>query len=226
MKVTYFGHSCLGVEVAGRHLLFDPFISGNPLAGAVKMDAIPADYILLSHGHADHIADAAAIAQRTGATCLANFEICQWLTGQGVTKVQAMNTGGVARLDSGRAKLVHALHSSSLPDGAYGGNPGGWVVDTAEGSFYFSGDTALTLDMKFIGEGASLKWAALCIGDTFTMGVDDAVKAAEFIGCSEIVGIHYDTFPPIQIDREAATKRFQAAGKRLHLLAIAETRSF
>lgn len=226
MKITYYGHSCLGVETAGQHLLFDPFISGNELARAVDLNAIPADYILLSHGHADHVADAVAIARRTGAKCLANFEVCQWLGGQGITNLHAMNTGGSAAFDFGRVKLVSALHSSSLPDGTYGGNPGGWVVDTAAGGFYFSGDTALTLDMKLIGESSRLKWAALCLGDTFTMGVDDAIKAAEFIRCGQIIGIHYDTFPPIKLDHNAALARFRAAGKRLHLLPIGEPRRF
>lgn len=223
MKITYYGHSCLGVETAGQHLLFDPFITGNELARGVDPATIPADFILISHGHADHIADAVAIAKRTGAKCLANFEICQWLGAQGVENLHAMNTGGSAHLEFGRAKLVSALHSSSLPDGSYGGQPGGWVVDAAAGSFYFSGDTALTLEMKLIGEASHLKWAALCIGDTFTMGLDDAIKASDFIRCSQIVGIHYDTFPPIKLDHDAALARFRAAGKRLHLLQPGET---
>jgi L-ascorbate metabolism protein UlaG (beta-lactamase superfamily) len=226
MKVIYYGHSCLGVETGGRHLLFDPFISSNPLAKTIDAGKIPADFILISHGHADHIGDAVTIAKRTGATCLSNFEIATWLQARGVAKVIPMNLGGAVACDFGRVKLVSALHSSSLPDGTYGGNPGGWLVDAAAGNFYFSGDTALTLDMKLVGESVKLKWAALCLGDHFTMGVDDALKAADFIRCQQIVGIHYDTFPPIQIDHEVAKTKFRAAGKRLHLLAVGESHTF
>ena len=129
MKVTYYGHSCLGVEVGGRHLLFDPFITPNELARAIDVHRVPADFILVSHGHADHLADAVAIAQRTGATCLANYEVAMWLAAQGAGKVHPMNHGGTAQFDFGRVKLVNAIHSSSLPDGAYGGNPSGFLLE-------------------------------------------------------------------------------------------------
>ena len=137
-----------------------------------------------------------------------------------------LNHGGEFQFDFGRAKFVNAIHSSTLPDGSNGGNPGGFVVESAEGNFYFSGDTALTLDMKLIGESTKLKFAALCVGDNFTMGPDDAVKAAGFVHCNEILGVHYDTFPPIKIDHAAAQEKFRAAGKTLHLLHPGETHDF
>jgi L-ascorbate metabolism protein UlaG (beta-lactamase superfamily) len=123
-------------------------------------------------------------------------------------------------------KLVNAIHSSGLPDGTYGGNPGGFVVESAEGNFYYSGDTALTMDMKLIGESTRLRFAALPIGDNFTMGVDDAIRAAEFVKCHDVLGLHYNTFPPIKIDETAAEEKFQAAGKNLHLLLPGESHNF
>jgi L-ascorbate metabolism protein UlaG (beta-lactamase superfamily) len=226
MKVTYYGHSCLSVEVGGKHLLFDPFISPNPLAKAVDIKKIPADYILVSHGHGDHVADAVEIAKRTGATVIANYEVANWLNKNGAPKVHPMNHGGWAMFDFGPVKFVNAVHSSTMPDGSYGGNPGGFIVESSEGDFYFSGDTALTIDMKLIGETSRLKFAALCIGSNFTMGVDDAVRAADFIRCKEILGVHYDTFPQIMIDHANAIEKFKAAGKFLHLIPIGGTHDF
>jgi L-ascorbate metabolism protein UlaG (beta-lactamase superfamily) len=225
MKITYYGHACFSVEVAGKTLLFDPFISPNPLAraGNVDINSISADYILLSHGHEDHVADTEAIGKRTQALVIANFELVNWLGRKGLTKFQPVNHGGVARFDFGTVKYVNAIHSSSMPDGSYGGNPGGFVVETNEGNFYYSGDTALTEDMKLIGESVQLRFAALCIGGNYTMGVEDAVKAADFIRCNEIFGVHYDTFPPIKIDRKAAMTQFREAGKTLRLLKVAES---
>jgi L-ascorbate metabolism protein UlaG (beta-lactamase superfamily) len=226
MKVTYYGHSCFAVVVGGKTLLFDPFITGNPLAKAVDAKTVPADFILISHGHGDHIGDAVEIARRINALVIANFEVANWLTKQGVPRVHPLNHGGSFSFDFGRAKFVNAIHSSALPDGSNGGNPGGFVVETAEGNFYYSGDTALTMDMKLIGEATKLKFAILCVGDNFTMGPDDAVKAANFIRCDEILGVHFDTFPPIQIDHAAAKEKFKSAGKTLHLLKPGESRDF
>jgi L-ascorbate metabolism protein UlaG (beta-lactamase superfamily) len=226
MKVTYYGHSCFAVEVLNRTLLFDPFITGNELAREIDVKKVPADYILISHGHDDHMADAAEIAKRTGATIIANYELTLWFASKGIEKSHPLNHGGGYRFDFGRVKFVNAVHSSSLPDGTYGGNAGGFVVETVEGDFYYSGDTALTLDMKLIGDSNKLKFAALCIGDNFTMGVEDAIKASVFVGCDDILGLHYNTFPPIQIDTAAAVKMFQQAHKRLHLLRPGENRDF
>jgi L-ascorbate metabolism protein UlaG (beta-lactamase superfamily) len=225
MNFTYYGHSCFAVQTAQHTLLFDPFISGNPLAKDIDPHSLKADYILISHGHQDHLADAVAIANRTGATIIAAYEVAQWLTKQSARKVHPINHGS-ARFDFGRLHYVNAIHSSSLPDGSYGGNPGGFVVETGEGSFYYSGDTALTKDMELIGGSTQLAFAALCIGGNFTMDADDAVMAAQYMRCNQIVGLHYDTFPPIQIDHEQAVHKFQAAGKTLHLLKVGESRKF
>ncbi len=226
MKVTYYGHSCFAVEAGGKTLLFDPFISPNPLAAAMKVETISADYILVSHAHDDHLADAVSIAKRTDATIIAGFEVAEWFSKQGLSHVHGLSQGGGFNFDFGRAQFVNAVHSSSFPDGTYGGNPGGFVVETRDGNFYYSGDTALTYDMKLIGESTKLAFAALCIGDNFTMGVDDAIRAADFVGCNAVLGLHYDTFPPIQIDHEAAIKKFAAAGKKLHLLKIGASHAF
>lgn len=226
MKVIYYGHSCFAVQIGGHRLLFDPFITPNPLAKSVNVESIQADFILLSHGHEDHVADAVAIAKRTSATVIATFEVAVWLGKQGVQKVHPMNTGGGRQFDFGRVKMVNALHSSSLPDGTYAGNPVGFIIETSDGNFYYTGDTALTLDMKLIGETTSLKFAAMCIGDNFTMGVDDAIKAAEFVRCKEILGLHYDTFPPIKIDQQKARQQFKNAGLTLYLLPPGGTHEF
>ena len=223
MKLTYYGHACFAIEVAGKNLLFDPFITPNPLAKEIDVKKIAADFILVSHGHGDHVADVVDIAKRTGATVIAPFEAGDWFEKKGVKNVQAMNHGGATKTDFGRVKLTAAIHSSSMPDGSYGGNPCGFVVETRDGNFYYSGDTALTYDMKLIGERTSVNFAVLPIGDFFTMGIDDAVRAAEFVGTTKIVGVHYDTFPPIKIDQAVALKIARRAGKELLLPKIGET---
>lgn len=223
MKFTYFGHSCFSVEVGGKTLLFDPFIKPNELAKDVAFDQIKADYILISHGHFDHIADAVELAKQTQATVITNFEIYTWLGKQGVEKAHPMNHGGAFAFDFGRVKYVGAVHSSLLPDGTNGGNPGGFVIESAEGSFYFAGDTALTYDMKLIAEEFALRFAVLPIGDNFTMGVKDAIRAAKFVGTTKVVGVHYDTFPPIKMDHENAVKAFSEAGLDLVLVPIGKS---
>ncbi|GAB4415244.1 MAG: metal-dependent hydrolase [Bacteroidia bacterium] len=223
MRITYYGHSCFGIETGGIHLLFDPFISPNERAAHIDIDAIPADYLLVSRAHGDHIADVLRIGQRTGACLVSTFEVVSWFARQGLTRNQPMNHGGQWAFDFGTVKLVPAVHSSSFPDGSYGGNPAGFVVRTPDKTFYYSGDTALTYDMKLIGEYEDLDLAFLCIGDNFTMGIEDAVRAADFIRCDDIVGMHYDTFGYIQIDHAAASSAFARAGHRLALMEIGET---
>lgn len=223
MKVTFYGQSCLAVEAAGKTLLFDPFIRQNPLAEAVDVNSIQADYILITHGHFDHVADAPEIAKRTGATVISTSEVCQWLKRQQVENVQEMVVGGRIAFDFGQVRTVAAVHSSRLPDESPGGLPAGFVVETAEGNFYHAGDTALTMDMQLIAHWTRLNWAALPIGDHYTMGVDDAVRAADFVGCSRVLGMHYDTFPPIRIDHDDARRRFTAAGKELVLMGVGQT---
>ncbi len=223
MKLTYYGHSCFGVIIKGKNIVFDPFILHNELAKDIQPDSIEADYIFLSHGHADHIADCISIAKRTGCKVVANWEIHEWLNKQGISNTHPMNTGGKWNFDFGTVKCVVAQHSSGLPDGSYGGNPMGFVFTSEEGNFYYSGDTALTLDMKLIPGWAKLNFAVLPIGDNFTMDIADAVKSADFIQCNTIVGVHYDTFGFIKIDRKEAVTSFQASQKTLLLPAIGET---
>lgn len=223
MNITYYGHSCFGVEIAGKHLLFDPFITPNELAKNVDATTVKADYILITHGHEDHVADAVAIASRTGATVVCNWEIHVWLQKQGITNTHPMNIGGKKLFDFGSVKCVNAVHSSSLPDGSNGGNPMGFVVESTDRNFYYAGDTALTYDMKLIGNYRSIDFAFLPIGDNFTMGIDNAIIATDFINCGDIIGMHYDTFGFIKIDQEEAKFKFRRAGRNLTLLAIGET---
>ena len=224
MQFTYYGHSCFAVEAGGKTLLFDPFITPNPLAAAIDIKKVAADFILVSHGHNDHLADLIEIAQRTGATVIAPYEVGDWFESKkGLKNVQAMNHGGCARTDFGQVKLTAAVHSSSMPDGSYGGNPCGFVIESSDGNFYYSGDTALTLEMKLVGERCKLRFAVLPIGDFFTMGIDDALRAADLVGVKTIVGVHYDTFPPIKLDHQTAMRAAEGHGKELLLPGIGET---
>jgi len=222
MNITYYGHSCFCVELNGKKLVFDPFITPNELAKDIDVNKIEADYILISHGHEDHIADAVALAKRTKAKIICNWEINVWLSSKGVENIHPMNIGGKVKLDFGNVKCVAAVHSSSLPDGTYGGNPMGFVIESTEKNFYYAGDTALTYDMKLIGDYRKIDFAFLPIGDNFTMGVENAIIACDFISCNDIIGMHYDTFGYIKIDKEEAVKTFNRSGKKLTLLKIGE----
>jgi L-ascorbate metabolism protein UlaG (beta-lactamase superfamily) len=222
MKFTFYGHSCFELEIKGIKLLFDPFISPNELAKHIDVNSLKPDYILLSHGHGDHIADLFTIQQNSGAKVICIADIAGWLNGKGITNVHGMNIGGGYDFDFGRVKMVYALHSSSMPDGAYGGNPAGFVIYAEGKKVYFAGDTAVTYDMKLLAD-ENLDWAILPIGDNYTMGVDDAIKATGFIDCKNVIGVHYDTFPVIKIDKEAAKAKFEKAGVKLSLPGIGES---
>ncbi len=223
MKLSYFGQSCFQIEFAGKQLIFDPFISPNPKAAHINVDDLKADYILLSHGHGDHVADAEKIAKANDSTIISNYEIVSYYGNMDI-KGHPLNHGGKWKFDFGTVKYVNAVHSSVMPDGTYAGNPGGFVINNDANCFYFAGDTALTWDMKLIPmTSPKLDFAILPIGDNFTMGYEDAVIASEFIECDKIIACHYDTFGYIEIDKAAAVEAFKAKGKELILMGIGDT---
>ncbi|WP_313114701.1 metal-dependent hydrolase [Aequorivita sediminis] len=223
MKITYYGHNCLALEIKGKHIIVDPFITGNELAkDKVDIDSLKADYILLTHAHQDHTLDAANIARRTGAIIVSNFEIATHYEKKGI-EVHPMNHGGSWKFDFGNVKYVTAIHTSSFPDGSYGGQPGGFVIEGEHKNIYIAGDTALTMDMKLIPLRTKLDLAILPIGDNFTMGIDDAIIASDFVQCDKILGVHYDTFGFIEIDHEEAKRKFYDANKDLMLFEIGES---
>ena len=221
MKVTYLGHACVNIQIEGAHFLVDPFISASPLAGHIDINSIEATYILLTHAHADHILDAEAIAKRTGAPLITNPEILGHYRKLGLDG-HDMNIGGSHRFLDGKVKIkmVKAVHSSSFPDGSYGGNPTGFLINYKDQTIYISGDTALTMDMKIIPHQYKVDLAILPIGNNYTMGVRDALTAAKFVETNNVLGVHYDTFDVIKIDKEASKRKFSDAHKRLHLLEI------
>ncbi|MDQ6890807.1 MAG: metal-dependent hydrolase [Bacteroidota bacterium] len=223
MKFTYYGHACFAVELNKKILLFDPYISPNPLAKKIDIDKIRPDYILVSHAHGDHIADVEQIAEKSEASLISSFEVCNWFEKKGISKVNPLGLGGKKEFDFGTVKFVLALHSSSFPDGSYGGNPGGFVITSSEGNFYYAGDTALTLDMQLIPEYAEINFAVLPIGDNFTVGYEDAQKIAKMVKTKTAIGVHYNTFDLIKTDTEKAKEYFLKNGTRLLLPAIGET---
>jgi L-ascorbate metabolism protein UlaG (beta-lactamase superfamily) len=223
MKLTYYGHSCFSVFAGGKNILFDPFITPNEMASAIDVDAIKADYIFISHGHYDHIFDAVRIANNTGAMVLGNFEIYDWLNKQGLKNTHPINPGGKFSFDFGIAKAVTAIHSSSFPDGTYAGVAAGYVLNTPDGNFYYSGDTGLSLDMQLIPKWVQPRFAVLPIGDGLTMGVEDAITMCGYINVKKVIGVHYDTFGFITIDHQKAIDAFKEAGIELLLMDIGST---
>jgi L-ascorbate metabolism protein UlaG (beta-lactamase superfamily) len=214
------------IHVNGKKLLFDPFISPNPMAAHIDVASIKPDYVLLSHGHEDHVADAEQILKQSGAMLISNFEIVTWYAAKGIENFHPMNIGGTKEFDFGKVKMVRADHSSMLPDRSYGGNPAGFVLELGEHTIYYAGDTDLFSDMKLIGELHQPDMAFLPIGDNFTMGYESAAIAAEYLGVKEIVGMHYDTFPYIEISNLSALEHFNQKGMQLLLPAIGESLTF
>ena len=219
MKITFLGHASLQIEIGSTVILVDPFISGNPKAAHIDINSLKADFILVTHAHQDHILDVEAIAKRTNATVISNFEIVSYYDKLGI-KGHPMNHGGSWSFDFGRVKYVNAIHTSSFPDGTYGGQPGGFVIEGEHKNIYIAGDTALTYDMKLIPMQTKLDLAILPIGDNFTMGVEDAIIAADFVECDKILGYHFDTFGYIEINHETAKHKFFENDKDLMLLDI------
>ena len=196
-KLTWFGHATLGIETGGHHLLIDPFFSGNP-AAPISADKVSAEYVLITHGHGDHVGDAVSIAKRTGALVISNFEICSWLGKQGVDNTHGQHLGGGFKYPFGYLKLTLALHRSALPDGSNGGNPAGFLLTTNDGKkVYLAGDTGLFGDMKLIGE-EGLDLAVIPIGDNFTMGPEDALRAVKLLTPKQVVPIHFSTWDLIK----------------------------
>ncbi|WP_299625438.1 metal-dependent hydrolase [uncultured Tenacibaculum sp.] len=222
MNITFYGHACFGIEINGSNIIVDPFITGNPLASHIDINSIKADYILVTHAHQDHVLDVEVLAERTGATIISNYEIVMYYGAKDL-KGHPVNHGGTFKTDSFSAKYVNAIHTSSFADGSYGGQPGGFVITASDKSVYIAGDTAVTMDMKLIPMTTKLTASIFPIGDNFTMGVDDAIIASDLVECNTVIGCHFNTFPPIEIDVDEAKTKFANANKDLKVLEIGGT---
>ena len=223
MKITFYGHSSFGIHVGGKFVLVDPYISANPKASHININELKPNYILLTHAHQDHILDVDYIAQNNpDALIVSNYEVATYFSNKRF-KSHPMNHGGTWKFDFGTVKMVNAVHSSSFPDGSYGGNPAGFVIEGEHKNIYIAGDTALTMDMKLIPMRTKLDLAILPIGSNFTMDVEDAILASDFIECDKILGCHYDTFGFIEINHEEAIRKFFNKGKDLMLLEIGQS---
>lgn len=227
ITVTYFGHSCFLLQIGGKRILLDPFITGNPSAAGTDVNSIRCDYIFPSHAHGDHIGDLETVARNNpDAVTVGIWEIADHYSKKGF-KTHPLNKGGWWRFDFGRVKMVNAVHSSSFPDGTYGGDPAGFVFDTPDGVVYFAGDTALTTDMQLLPDICpQLDLAILPIGSNFTMDYNDAVIASDFIRCDRIIGCHYDTFGFIKINHADAEMAFSLQSKELILMEPGSTQEF
>lgn len=219
-QITYYGHSCFQIDCNGKSMLFDPFIRGNQLAKNIDLSSINPHFILLSHAHSDHTADAVEIAQQSNAVCIGVYEVCSYLQSKGAPNIHPMNIGGKKSFDGITVKMTAAVHSSSFEDGTYGGIAGGFTLETEQFYGYFAGDTALFSDMALIAKHRRLDFAILPIGGNFTMDVQDAIEGAKLLGVKKVIGVHYDTFGYIVIDHQAAIENFKNSGIELILMPI------
>lgn len=221
MKYRYLGHSCVQLTLDNTIILIDPFIQDNELASDIDISTLKPDFILLTHGHFDHISDTEEIAKNSGATIVSNYEIANYFSRKGLRTI-AMNYGGTIYKNDFNAKYVNAIHSSSFPEGSYGGNPGGFVIYDDEICVYHAGDTALTYDMKLISQQFDIDMAFLPVGGQVTMDLSDAITASQFIGCKHIIGIHFVVFGTLRINPEEAVEQFKENGFLLELMDIGE----
>lgn len=227
MEITFFGHSAFQIETGDIVIQVDPFITGNPLAEPiVSADELKAHAILVTHAHGDHFGDTISIAKRTGAVVVGNFEITQYVSEKfGHANVQALNTGGGWDFGWGRVTQTWARHSSSFADGTYGGNPGGYMIEAEGKCIYAAGDTSPFAEMAWLGEDFSIDIALLPIGDCFTMGFKGSLRAASMLGAGRYIPLHYNTFPPIEVDTSEWSRLMREAGHEPLVLAPGEKAS-
>jgi L-ascorbate metabolism protein UlaG (beta-lactamase superfamily) len=218
LKATFYGHSCVYVTDGRHRIIIDPFLDGNPLS-PVKADSIDVDYILVTHGHGDHLGDAIPISKRTGATIVAPNELAIYVSREGAL-AHNMHIGGAYNFEFGRVKLTIAHHGSSAGESGleYTGNPCGFLVTMGGKTLYHTGDTGLFYDMKLIGEMNKIDLMFLPIGDNFTMGIDDAVKAVEFVRPKAVVPMHYHTWDIIDTDPEEFKRKLAGSGVNVAIL--------
>lgn len=222
MDIQYLGQNTFIFELNEHVIITDPALSANPLASNIKIPNIKIDYILLTHAHGDHCADVVKTAKANNATIISNYEIGTYYGEQGL-KFHPMNHGGKWKFEFGTIAMVNAVHSSVFPDGSNGGNPCGFVMMTKDKCIYIAGDTALTMDMKVIPIlYPKLDLSILPIGDNFTMGIEEAVEAANFVQCKKVIGCHFDSFPYIEINHDEAIQKFSDRGLELTLLELGE----
>ena len=223
-KLTYLSHSAWLVEADGVTIAIDPFLEGNPTA-PMKAADVKADYIIVTHAHGDHLGDAIPIAKQSNGTIISNFEIANYCGNQGAN-AHPMHIGGAHRFPFGMVKLTPAWHGSSFPDGSYGGTPAGVLLTVGGKTIYHTGDTGLFMDMQLIGEMHPVDIFLVNIGDNFTMGIDDAVKAVEFVKPKLTIPMHYKTFDVIDVDPQEFLDKVKQKGFEAKMLGIGESHEF